>query len=632
MKVANCPSCGGPLEFSVGSSIVRVCDHCRSVVARKDREVTDLGKIAALIETGSLLRLGLMGSYRGDSFRLLGRTQLRHESGAVWDEWYAAFSSGVWGWIAEDEGKFLVTFESEAANVPAEGSLSVGQQVGSVGSMKVVETGRAEVVSAEGEIPWRAVPGSSYTYADLSGAGGAFATIDYSDARPAVFKGKEATALDLGIADEELRTSPVAVSQLSCAKCGAALPLIAPDKSERVICSHCGSSHNVTEGKLKAFQVLKQRNVNPLIPIGTIGTIGDSRFTVAGFMQRRISDGEESWKWTEYLLYNPRIGFRYLVHDENHWSLATGVPAGDVEEPNEKQARWSGKRFRLFETGMASVTYVAGEFPWKVEIGEKVEVWDFIAPPEGLSKEVIRSGSWNEVNWSVAVYMTPEEVETAFGVKDLAQASGVGAMQPYAGPRLEKEWAAFVILLVIAAILISIKLPGRTVLRETVAFSTSAVEGVPGVSRRAETKPFELSGNRNVRIKGYADLANNQHLAVRGEIGPEAFELWTEYATGSDDEGTWVENDRLDVAHLSALPAGRYVLELNAEWSHEGDPPPLHLEVDEGVFRGSHLLLALIAISLIPMFTVFRRTRWEMERWKESDHSPFALAEDDDDE
>ena len=52
MSVANCPSCGAPVEFAIGSSVVVICGYCRSVVARTDRGVESHGKVAALIDTG----------------------------------------------------------------------------------------------------------------------------------------------------------------------------------------------------------------------------------------------------------------------------------------------------------------------------------------------------------------------------------------------------------------------------------------------------------------------------------------------------------------------------------------------------------------------------------------------------
>jgi len=42
MAVANCPSCGGQIEFKIGSSAAVICDHCRTVGARTDRGLAEL--------------------------------------------------------------------------------------------------------------------------------------------------------------------------------------------------------------------------------------------------------------------------------------------------------------------------------------------------------------------------------------------------------------------------------------------------------------------------------------------------------------------------------------------------------------------------------------------------------------
>ena len=50
---ANCPACGAEVLFKTGSSVVVVCEFCRSVVARTDRGVEDLGKVSDVAESGS---------------------------------------------------------------------------------------------------------------------------------------------------------------------------------------------------------------------------------------------------------------------------------------------------------------------------------------------------------------------------------------------------------------------------------------------------------------------------------------------------------------------------------------------------------------------------------------------------
>src|ERR1044072_396988 len=129
---ANCPACGAPVAFKQGSSIVVVCEFCHSVVARTDRALGDLGKVAEIVETGSPLDLGLTGSYQSVRFELTGRAQLGHEAGGFWDEWYAAFSDGRWGWLAEAQGRFYLTFQlplDPNINLPSFEALQLGHRL-----------------------------------------------------------------------------------------------------------------------------------------------------------------------------------------------------------------------------------------------------------------------------------------------------------------------------------------------------------------------------------------------------------------------------------------------------------------------------------------------------------------------
>src|SRR5256714_12653235 len=113
---ASCPACGAQVIFKTGSSVVVVCEFCTSVVARTDRGVEDVGKVADIVESGSPLEVNLRGVFLGVAFELTGRTQVRHAAGGFWDEWCAAFADGRWGWLAEAQGRFFLTFRLQ---VPA---------------------------------------------------------------------------------------------------------------------------------------------------------------------------------------------------------------------------------------------------------------------------------------------------------------------------------------------------------------------------------------------------------------------------------------------------------------------------------------------------------------------------------
>ncbi|HEX2120083.1 MAG TPA: DUF4178 domain-containing protein [Thermoanaerobaculia bacterium] len=637
MSTANCPSCGGPIEFAIGSSAVVVCSYCRSIVARTDRGPEAHGKVAALVDTGSPLRVGLPGKYRGKGFRITGRTQMQHEAGGIWDEWYAAFDDGRWGWLAEAQGRYYVTFKT-AANAPSLAELRLGYPVAEVESLVVAEIGQAGIASAEGELPWRPVPGDTYDYADLTGTERRFATIDYSEEPPVVFKGHEASLGELGVDVEPARASRVAVTKLSCSNCGGPLELRAPDQTQRVFCPNCGSAHDVTAGKLQFFTTLeKRKKVDPVIPLGSNGTIDGDEYVVAGFMQRSVKF-DITYYWTEYLLFNREKGFRWLVHSDDHWSFVTPLRAGEVQdaapEGVSKNVLYGGKSYRLFQDATAKVTYVLGEFYWKVMVGEAVDTADYVAPPEGISKEVTRSGA-KEINYSHARYLTPNEVETAFGVKNLTRPSGIGPLQPFTGAKLGRTWLMMLALLFVAAMVLAVMKPRRVVLNQTYDV---AAESASDNTRVLFTEPFELSGRHNLAIQASADV-NQSWLYVAGDLVNEgtgrleSFEMPLEYYHGVSDGESWSEGKRRRRVYVSAPAKGRYTMRLEAQWERGRNPVPLHLIVREGVFRWSHFWLAALALSILPFFALVRRLSFESKRWKDSSHSPFGqLSSEEDDE
>src|ERR1051325_4695761 len=156
---ANCPSCGAPVTFKLGSSIVVVCEYCNTVIARKDREITDLGKVADIVDTRSPLEVGTAGYFEGVPFTLTGRAQIAHPLGGVWDEWYAAVEDGRWGWLAEAQGHFYMTFPRRLHGqvlIPPFAALKPGEPVvlpAATGRYVVAETGVGTMVAAKGEIP-----------------------------------------------------------------------------------------------------------------------------------------------------------------------------------------------------------------------------------------------------------------------------------------------------------------------------------------------------------------------------------------------------------------------------------------------------------------------------------------------
>jgi hypothetical protein len=641
---ANCPSCAGPIEFKAGSTLVLVCPYCRSAVARTDRGLNDLGKVAEIVQSPSPLKLGLKGSFNGNRFELTGRAQLKHESGGYWDEWYATFSNGWVGWLAEAQGRFYLTFYQPLPNgveLPSFDQLQIGQPVLEIPAptpLQVTEKGVATSVAADGEIPYKLVPNERSQYADLTGKNNSFGTIDYSISPPWVFIGQQVSLGDIGLADArpaESEARRTTAAGMGCPNCGGPLALMAPDKAERVTCPNCNSLLDVNQGNLSYFKTLTPPEGAPgfLLDVGMEGTFpGDVKFKIIGAVVRNVTIDGITYYWHEYLLYNPSIGFRWLVHSDNHWNFVEPVNPAEVADSGiyapGGYVNYNGKKYKIFQDAPAVVQYVKGEFYWRVEQGETVRAIDYVAAPIMLSQEITA----NEVNWSAGVYMTNAEIEKAFGVSNLPKPWGVAPNQPFTGS-FYYTWGVLPLILLLLVAMIMIPLSGltTTILSQVIQLPPMTSPTAP---QTAFSTPFDVKANRNVRITASApvdnsyaeldiDLINEQSQEV------ESVNIPIEYYSGTDSDGAWTEGSREQDATLSSLPGGKYTLRVEGTWQNWQQPMPVSVKVEQNVFRGVNFCCAFVALAIVPIFGLIRKWTFEHSRWKDS---MFTVSSDDSDE
>ncbi len=203
-------------------------------------------------------------------------------------------------------------------------------------------------------------------------------------------------------------------------------------------------------------------------------------------------------------------------------------------------------------------------------------------------------------------------------------------MQPFPGAKVGGVWAMLVMAVIAMAILVAATRASRVVFKDSV---------FPGPAEKATTaftQPFNLSGNQNVQVRAYCNLRNTwAYVAgdlLNEETGAlESFELPIEYYEGYSGNEHWSEGNRQKKVFLSAPAKGRYSMRLEVQWEKPGDAPVL-VEVREGVFRFSHFLFALIAISIPAIFNGARAWSFERQRWQDSDYNPYSSGSSDEEE
>lgn len=621
----DCPQCGAPVPFRSSIAIFAVCEHCRSTVVRRDFNVESFGTMAELPPDLSPLQVGTQGHWNGRGFTLIGRLRLHWGDGS-WSEWCADFGSGTVGWIAETMGYFMVSFAHTAPEVarmidPPRGGTRMtlgGEQ------WLVTDVKEARCVAAEGELPFPVVPNAVRVGADLTGTRGQFGSIEITEGGNSFFVGDYAQFEDLNFTnlrkvpgwDHDAEITRHRSEAVGCPQCGAPVNLRAEGLSMSAVCGSCGTIADTSKPTLQnvgkvAATTLK---LKPILPIGTRGMLRGEPWEVIGYMKRR-----DRWcHWEEFLLFNPWLGFRYLVTYQGHWSLVRILPGHHTKDV------WDGERFALFAQEEATTTDVLGEFYWRVKVGERALLSDYIHPPRILSRE--QSQELNEITWSGGEYVEPHEVADAFKVR-VPPTSGVYLNEPNPHEQRWKEVRPTFIYLVLAYVLIQILCLGfgakTKVLDAGLTYQADALE------KTLVTQEFKIPGWwAPLHVTAFTNqLPVGSYLALKGALVnaqtqqtiPLALPM-TSYS-GVDDMTHEVT--------LPAVPSGRYYFRFEPDASASVVQAGVSLTVSRGGIFWSNFFLGLIPVLLWPLWLKLRASSFEKQRWLESAYNPYSSGSDD---
>ena len=419
---APCPGCGAPVEFKSAQSTHAVCSYCRSTVVRSGEVLTRVGKMAELFDDHSPLQLMASGRVQWDGkdirFTLVGRLQYKGDAGN-WTEWAAFLDDGTLATLGEDNGAYVFTRPiNPGREMPAAEHFRIGTTTAINGKpYSVAYTGQASLVSAQGELPKLPPLGQPFGMVELRSADGEVVSIDYGHAPPSVERGRAVLLDDLqlkGLKDESVKDE--GARKFNCPRCGAPVK-VQLDSTKSCTCLSCRSLIDLTSGiggELRA--ATQDEPVQPVIPLGAKGQLQGVHWQVVGFQHRMgVEPGDdEHFGWSEYLLYNRKRGFAFLVDSEEGWSLVRPTTGAPQLAGGGNTATYLGTTYRLKYRYDAETTYVLGEFYWQVVRGQKTANRDFESGKGLLSMEQ----SANEITWSAGDKIASDTVVQAFGLQD----------------------------------------------------------------------------------------------------------------------------------------------------------------------------------------------------------------------
>ena len=432
-------------------------------------------------------------------------------------------------------------------------------------------------------------------------------------------------------------TPQSSVRALNCTQCGGTLSLRAAGYTVSLVCEHCGATLDTTDPELRVIAHATAAVTRPPIALGTRGVLRGETWEVVGYLER--SDGDESW--SEYLLFNPYRGYGWLIDDGRRFSygfLLDSMPEIDgtrIVVDTGRGFDWDSGPYPV------EVSFVVGEFYWRVAVGERVRVTDYARPGAMLSCEENDS----ERTWSKLDLLDWGEAERAFGVEPRRPDSDAPAPHE-PSPWRDRMVESLIIAAVAAVTLIIISTMGSRVDRLA---SVNTEVGLDGAPRTVVIHDITIPQRSSaVGISAQSDQLDNDWIDLDYSLvdkrTQESFDSYglAEHYSGSDSDGSWSEGDTRPKTRLSSIPPGTYdlVVELAAHrWVANSSPSffglttpdanpvpiPVTINVDRGGVFGGNIILGLILILIWPAITAWRHFSFEKRR-------SGSDADDDDDD
>ncbi len=428
---------------------------------------------------------------------------------------------------------------------------------------------------------------------------------------------------------------PAQTESVQCPCCGGPITLKGFGGVEQVACPYCGSELAPEDsGALSVMRQIQRQQRQSVIPLHSRGTLDGHEWEVLGIVWRECNVDGVTYPWQEFLLYNPYRGYRWLIYQmsDGHWTIGSGLngaPRANMAAAH-KSVEFKKKRYRHFQTSTATASYVEGEFPWQVHVGDNAVAHDYVLPPDMISIEESQMPDGSaDVNFTGMRHIDGSEVWAAFKLQGSPPTTqGVGAVKP--NPYKERSrfmWLTFLGLFVALIAVTVIYVGGRTnkvVLDKSLDPAVFTQEITIGESGKKTTLKFDFSARGLSNSWAYVDvmLVNAKDEVAIG-FGATA-EEWH----GNSGGESWREGSQKESITIGGVEGGTYLVQITPSSGDASGKPKavpnlkLNVKITENVVLVRYLLIAFFIILAFPIINGILGMFFEGRRWQNSDYAP----------
>lgn len=429
---------------------------------------------------------------------------------------------------------------------------------------------------------------------------------------------------------EEAQTGAV-----SCPACGGPITLRGFGAVERVSCPYCGSECSPQEsGELRLLQQAMRQRRQSALPLHQRGTFDGIEWEIIGIVWRETVVDGVTYPWQEFLLFNPWHGYRYLVYTmtDGSWMIGGPLPGAPRVESGlgHRRVSYKKEKYKHFQSSVAVVSYVEGEFPWQVHVGDRAMAHDYIAPPYALSIEETHSPEGQDVAFTQMRWIAGDEVWKAFKLRGQPPPThGVGMAQP--NPWKKGRAITWITLLVLLGLWLFASVAYVGSRSNKIIFQKNGItELVPVVQEIEVVGNGETTLEFELRVQGLSNAWAYTDVMLVAQETEEAigFGATAEEWHGIDGGESWREGDQNPSVTVGGVPPGKYLLQVTPSAGQDGAqaevPPPglvFDMKLTQDVVLLRYLLLPFFIIFGFPILYWFFGAIFEGRRWQNSDYA-----------
>lgn len=420
---------------------------------------------------------------------------------------------------------------------------------------------------------------------------------------------------------------------VTCPTCKQHVTLYDASRSEYAVCTSCFSYLHIISSELVRFnQTLKKTAHVPVIKPGAVATFHGIDYKVIAYLEKKEAGNDYAWR--EYILTSLNNGYLTISEFDGHWNLIGGqhfIPELENIISYGTSVGFKDVEYKLFNRYSPEVTAMIGELDWNI-IEEKVKATEYIAPPFMIVKEV--TGRTNLLtDYYLGEYLEPKEIAQAFGIDQtlLPNQTGIGANQP---SKAYDRWMASLNISIIAILVIlglhfcfSIFKPKQELINDNFFIVADPKNGTDSY-KSFVTPSFNLNAQSNIEFEIIANVDNNWFETTIVLVNESDNRTWEvskgiEYYHGYEDGENWTEGSTNESILLSAIPKGKYHLNV---YPSSGDMyrNNLYIKAVANVDMWRNTIWAIIAFCIYPAICWYLMRNFEKRRWNNSDFSPFV--------